>query len=272
MLSRIVVSVWANWKWRSSLTVGATLFAISFVVNIVVCWLGSIYTHYDFLRAEEIVVESTRRIEGGSEPGDTIIRTQRWGAGLMDVVRAVPESASDNQWATVASWSTRPYATDFQQIRAQVLETDLGLRNASTFATPVSGEPRSVVMQVFGWPLRSMWLGIGVGEFPLATSPEQRGIPLAMRSNAGGHGSYLSVKGLPIGLLARGLTVNVTCYVVFGWCCMRLVTQARCAFRRYRHRCLQCGYSTSGNVSGRCPECGEPLSKRIGNVCSLENL
>jgi hypothetical protein len=28
--------------------------------------------------------------------------------------------------------------------------------------------------------------------------------------------------------------------------------------RRWSHRCLHCGYSLTGNVSGYCPECGTP--------------
>ena len=28
--------------------------------------------------------------------------------------------------------------------------------------------------------------------------------------------------------------------------------------RRWAHRCLHCGYSLTGNLSGYCPECGTP--------------
>jgi hypothetical protein len=32
--------------------------------------------------------------------------------------------------------------------------------------------------------------------------------------------------------------------------------------RRASHRCGQCGYDLTGNVSGVCPECGTPVSAR----------
>jgi hypothetical protein len=50
---------------------------------------------------------------------------------------------------------------------------------------------------------------------------------------------------------------------LFGLCCIYpTVVAVRGPLRRYRRRkrgaCLQCGYDLTGNVSGRCPECGEP--------------
>ncbi len=33
--------------------------------------------------------------------------------------------------------------------------------------------------------------------------------------------------------------------------------------RRRRHNlCVTCGYNLTGNVSGVCPECGEPIGKK----------
>jgi hypothetical protein len=34
--------------------------------------------------------------------------------------------------------------------------------------------------------------------------------------------------------------------------------------RRRRGRCVQCGYNLTGNISGRCPECGTPAAGRMG--------
>jgi hypothetical protein len=40
------------------------------------------------------------------------------------------------------------------------------------------------------------------------------------------------------------------------------IALARAPIRRYRRckqgQCLVCGYNLTGNVSGRCPECGTP--------------
>ncbi len=33
--------------------------------------------------------------------------------------------------------------------------------------------------------------------------------------------------------------------------------------RRDRGQCIECGYSLRGNRSGRCPECGSPVSRRL---------
>jgi len=39
-----------------------------------------------------------------------------------------------------------------------------------------------------------------------------------------------------------------------------IVTACRTARRRRRGLCLHCGYNLTGNVSGRCPECGTPCA------------
>ncbi len=32
--------------------------------------------------------------------------------------------------------------------------------------------------------------------------------------------------------------------------------------------CVKCGYDLTGNVSGRCPECGRPISLRVRDRCN----
>ena len=38
--------------------------------------------------------------------------------------------------------------------------------------------------------------------------------------------------------------------------------QRRRDMRKVRGQCLNCGYDLTGNVSGRCPECGADVAKR----------
>ncbi len=47
-----------------------------------------------------------------------------------------------------------------------------------------------------------------------------------------------------------------------GWVLLRRY------FRRRRRKCLKCGYDLTGNVSGRCPECGEliPPNMRVATA------
>ena len=63
-----------------------------------------------------------------------------------------------------------------------------------------------------------------------------------------------------VGWFYRPAILLAVCQVVWGWVFWK---DARRGFlrRRWRRegRCLRCGYDLTGNVSGRCPECGESI-------------
>jgi len=42
-------------------------------------------------------------------------------------------------------------------------------------------------------------------------------------------------------------------------CATLLASVALSLRKRRRKRCRTCGHDLTGNVSGRCPECGEPI-------------
>ena len=57
-------------------------------------------------------------------------------------------------------------------------------------------------------------------------------------------------------------------FILFSVC--PTMAFVRGPYRRYRRRkkrlCLKCGYDLTGNVSGVCPECGEPRSNRVSEA------
>lgn len=63
---------------------------------------------------------------------------------------------------------------------------------------------------------------------------------------------------------ATALVIPAWCasaVAVIGWFLVRLVcwTWRRRARSRGDSRCVHCAYNLTGNVSGRCPECGTPI-------------
>jgi len=65
----------------------------------------------------------------------------------------------------------------------------------------------------------------------------------------------------PAGMRFTRLRRGFMPYWVFGLLGAGLVVLARWAGRRFKASdCRVCGYDLTGNVSGKCPECGEPLN------------
>jgi len=68
--------------------------------------------------------------------------------------------------------------------------------------------------------------------------------------------------------------VNISAADLILWAAMALLAigfplalrrdlrDLRARLRAARGRCTKCGYDLTGNVSGRCPECGEPIPRR----------
>jgi hypothetical protein len=60
---------------------------------------------------------------------------------------------------------------------------------------------------------------------------------------------------LPLRPIALGLTVNTALCTLVLWLLELLLTSRR-RLRRWRGRCLACGYDLRGAEHERCPECG----------------
>lgn len=54
-------------------------------------------------------------------------------------------------------------------------------------------------------------------------------------------------------------TIVFSVYPSIVFILMPLYRTHRCHHRRRRGLCVQCGYDLTGNVSGRCPECGQAI-------------
>lgn len=69
---------------------------------------------------------------------------------------------------------------------------------------------------------------------------------------------------IPIAVFGTGLALLLVALVRFVRAIRDGYVEAELADRRWRGRCLACGYSLRGNVSGVCPECGAGVSSPAG--------
>ncbi len=69
-------------------------------------------------------------------------------------------------------------------------------------------------------------------------------------------------------VFSQSVTTAFFGLVAWGVVCLVLLPVALCALLWLRRRrfppghCQRCGYDLTGNVSGRCPECGAPVPER----------
>ncbi|RMF77559.1 MAG: hypothetical protein D6744_11205 [Planctomycetota bacterium] len=108
-----------------------------------------------------------------------------------------------------------------------------------------SGQRFQMNVQLTGWPLpvledKKMWWD---WSDPTLKGPEPDP----------------ALRVVPSGLILNPIIVGVGLYLI--------LTLPRDVFvffrarrRRKRGRCIGCGYSLTGNTSGRCPECGRPIA------------
>jgi hypothetical protein len=70
--------------------------------------------------------------------------------------------------------------------------------------------------------------------------------------------AFLSRYGtaLPIEPIWLGFVMNTMVLGVAAWIVIGLLKMTTGHLRTLRNRCEKCGYSLTGNTSGRCPECG----------------
>lgn len=125
------------------------------------------------------------------------------------------------------------------------------------------GEDRTrIVEEARGWPLKCLvwYLAIETGEFRggLKWGDEISGEYVINKAGDRSFRTFDLVPKHPFPYLPhwRGLIINWVFYLCLIVCVIYGASAARVVSRKRSGRCVNCGYSLKGNVTGVCSECG----------------
>lgn len=234
----------------------AALLLLASLANISACWIAAAATQYDWQNPPPYhyvsipISNGTSDIDVGWEATIT-----RGITPLMEVVLAYPSAVHSG--VPGSSSDAMPHMGALDAVNASYIMRRFSLASEATYPLVAPDTRKDVVLQVFGWPMRSMWLraewaASGDGA---VTGWRLNGVQLRNRDLAM-VGSADALRAIPMGILTLGFVVNVTCIaslmVLLDWARVYVMQ----GVRRRQGKCVRCGYSLRGNTSGTCPECG----------------